>query len=80
MVSFGPFRLFPAERLLDRDGVPVKLGGRALDILLTLVRNAGDVVSKADLLSRVWPDTVVVQSSLGSTSPVCRAGPSVFAA
>src|SRR5882724_7287577 len=62
--SFGPFRLLPAERLLERDGAPVELGGRALDILITLVRQAGEVVSKADLLARVWPDTVVVESSL----------------
>jgi predicted ATPase/DNA-binding winged helix-turn-helix (wHTH) protein len=64
VICFGPFRLFPEERLLKRDGVPVELGGRALDILVTLVRNAGEVVSKTDLLSRVWPDTVVVESSL----------------
>jgi predicted ATPase/DNA-binding winged helix-turn-helix (wHTH) protein len=56
--------LFPAERLLERDGVPVELGGRALDILITLVRLAGEVVSKTDLLSRVWPDTVVAEGSL----------------
>jgi predicted ATPase/DNA-binding winged helix-turn-helix (wHTH) protein len=64
VASFGPYRLFPAERLLERHGVPVELGGRALDILVTLVRHAGEVVSTADLLSRVWPDTVVVESSL----------------
>src|SRR5450755_2114949 len=64
VASFGPFRLFPAERLLERDGIPVELGGRALDILVKLVRHAGEVVSKADLLSYIWPDTVVVESSL----------------
>ena len=64
MASFGPFRLFPAERLLERNGVPVEVGGRALDILLTLVRHAGEVVGKTDLLALVWPDTVVVESSL----------------
>ena len=62
--SFGRFRLFPPERLLERDGMPVELGGRALDILIKLVRHAGEVVSKADLLFHVWPDTVVVESSL----------------
>jgi len=50
--------------LLERDGVPVELGGRALDVLVTLVRHAGEVVSKTDLLSSVWPDIVVVESSL----------------
>lgn len=63
-IAFGPFRLYPAKRLLERDGMPVELGGRALDILVTLVRNAGDVISKSDLLSSVWPDTVVAESGL----------------
>jgi DNA-binding winged helix-turn-helix (wHTH) protein len=40
-LCFGPFRLLPAERLLERSGVAVDLGGRALDILITLVRHAG---------------------------------------
>jgi predicted ATPase/DNA-binding winged helix-turn-helix (wHTH) protein len=63
-VGFGPFRLFPAERLLERDGVPVELGGRAIDILIALVCRAGEVVSRTDLLTTVWPDTVVVESCL----------------
>jgi DNA-binding response OmpR family regulator len=36
-VSFGPFRLSAAERLLKRNGVPLQLGSRALDILVVLV-------------------------------------------
>ena len=47
---FGPFRLYPAERRLDRDGETVPLGGRALDILILLVGNAGKVVAKQELM------------------------------
>ncbi|MGL4557387.1 MAG: winged helix-turn-helix domain-containing protein, partial [Afipia sp.] len=50
MASFGPFSLHDKARLLERDGVPVKLGSRALDILRLLVSRAGDVVSKNELL------------------------------
>ena len=62
--AFGPFRLYPARRMLERHGVPVEVGGRAIDILIALVRQAGEVVSKADLLSTIWPDVVVVEGAL----------------
>lgn len=62
--SFGPFTLSPSERLLLRDGLPVRLGGRALDILIVLVESAGAVVSKRDLIARVWPNVVVEEGSL----------------
>jgi len=61
---FGPFRFLPTARLLERDGVPVELGGRALDVLSALVSQAGRVVSKADLLSTIWPDATVVEGVL----------------
>ncbi len=63
-VVFGAYRLFPDERRLVRDGEAVRLGGRALDILLALVARAGDVVSHQDLAARVWPGVVVTESSL----------------
>jgi DNA-binding winged helix-turn-helix (wHTH) protein len=63
-VTFGPFRLFATERLLERDGVPVNLGGRALDILLTLVERAGEVISTKELIAAVWPDVTVDDGSL----------------
>jgi predicted ATPase/DNA-binding winged helix-turn-helix (wHTH) protein len=63
-VSFGPFRLLPAERLLEKDGIAVHVGGRALDILIFLVERAGEVVSKKDLVERVWADVTVDEGSL----------------
>jgi DNA-binding winged helix-turn-helix (wHTH) protein/tetratricopeptide (TPR) repeat protein len=62
--EFGPFRLDPAQRLLLRDGQAVALQPKALDILLLLVRNAGQLVTKEDLLSTIWPKMVVEESNL----------------
>ena len=64
IVSFGPFSLVASERLLTKEGAPVELGARALDILIALVSTPNEVVSKRDLLSRVWPDVTVEESSL----------------
>lgn len=61
---FGPFLLVASERLLTRDGVPVELGARALDILIALISSPNEVVSKHDLMARVWPDVTVEEGSL----------------
>lgn len=61
---FGPFTLAASERLLSREGVPVELGGRALDILVALVEAPNEIISKKDLIAQVWPDTVVEEGSL----------------
>ncbi|RXH24142.1 hypothetical protein XH99_29095 [Bradyrhizobium nanningense] len=63
-ISFGPFRLIAAERLLRRGDEPVQLGGRALDILITLIERAGDIVSREELISHVWPDVTVEEANL----------------
>ena len=63
-LSFGPFHLVASERLLARDGVPVDLGARALDILIALISAPNEVVSKKDLMLRVWPDVTVEEGSL----------------
>jgi len=63
-ISFGPFNLIAGERLLTRGGAPVELSGRALDILVALLSNSNEVVSKNDLLSQVWPDVTVEEGSL----------------
>jgi DNA-binding winged helix-turn-helix (wHTH) protein len=64
IVAFGPFRLFAKSRLLERDGVPVELGGRAFDILCVLVNRPGQVVTKTDLMSSVWTDTAVIDGAI----------------
>lgn len=63
-ISFGRFRVFPAERRITKDGKPISVGGRAFDILVTLAEQPGVVVSKAALLARVWPGLNVEESSL----------------
>jgi predicted ATPase/DNA-binding winged helix-turn-helix (wHTH) protein len=63
-LSFGPFHLLVGERLLTKAGVPIELGARALDILIVLTATPNEVVSKKDLIARVWPDVVVEEGSL----------------
>jgi predicted ATPase/DNA-binding winged helix-turn-helix (wHTH) protein len=63
-VSFGPFRLVPAERLLTRDGMPVSIGGRALDTLIALTNRAPAIVNGRDLVNLVWPDVTVEEANI----------------
>src|ERR1700677_3691551 len=64
VLSFGPFNLFAAERLLKKADEPIALGGRAIDILIALVEQAGEVVAQRELISRVWPDVTVEDANL----------------
>jgi len=64
VLEFGPFRLLPARQLLMRDGRQVPLGGRAFDILLTLVARSPQVVDKNVLMERVWPGIAVEDANL----------------
>lgn len=63
-IEFGPFRVVPGKRLLTRDAQPMDIGGRAFDLLLALLEKPGRVLSKRELLKRVWPDMVVEEGSL----------------
>jgi TolB-like protein len=63
-VRFGRFRFDFAQRELSRGGDPVRLGGRALDILAVLASAKGNVVTKDELLARVWPGVVVEENNL----------------
>jgi predicted ATPase/DNA-binding winged helix-turn-helix (wHTH) protein len=63
-ISFGPFRLLPNSRLLEKHGTALHVGGRALDILVVLVEHAGEVVDKRELVKRVWTDVNVDEGSL----------------
>src|SRR5580692_6758867 len=53
---FGPFRLAPMERCLYRDNRPLRLGSRALEILIALLEQPGALLSQDELLARVWPN------------------------
>ena len=63
-VCFGPFVLSVPSRLLLRDNEPVQIGSCSLDILIALVESAGAVVSKAEIMRRVWSGTVVDEGNL----------------
>jgi DNA-binding winged helix-turn-helix (wHTH) protein len=61
---FASFRLIPAQRMLLEDGKPLRLGSRALDILVALTERAGETISKEELIARAWPDTTVEEAAL----------------
>ncbi|MET0411944.1 MAG: transcriptional regulator, partial [Polyangiaceae bacterium] len=62
--AFGPFVLIPEHHLLLEGEAPVRIGGRAMDLLTVLVEHAGELVGKRELMARAWPDTVVDESNL----------------
>ena len=64
LYEFDRFTLDAAERLLLRDGKPVRLTPKEFDTLLALVRGAGRVLSKEELLKEIWPDTFVGEATL----------------
>src|ERR1700736_3886747 len=63
-VAFGRFRVLPHRRELRADGQPIRLGGRAFDLLMALIEARGAVVGKDALMARVWPDRVVEENNL----------------
>ena len=63
-IHFGPYRVYPEQRLVMETEQPVRLGRRALDILLILLEHAGQVVSKQTLIAAVWPKSVVEDINL----------------
>ena len=63
-ISFGPFRLLPTRFLLLDAGEQVPIGGRALEVLIVLLERPGELVSKQELLARVWPNTFVDPGNL----------------
>jgi predicted ATPase/DNA-binding winged helix-turn-helix (wHTH) protein len=64
MICFDSFQLIPTRRMLTEDGKPLRVGGRALDILIALVQRHGEVVGKSELLELVWPNTFVEEDNL----------------
>jgi DNA-binding winged helix-turn-helix (wHTH) protein len=63
-ISFGPFRLLPTQFLLLEGDKPVRLGSRALEILIALLERPGGLVSKQELMERVWPNLFVEPANL----------------
>jgi DNA-binding winged helix-turn-helix (wHTH) protein/tetratricopeptide (TPR) repeat protein len=62
--AFGPFMLVPAERLLLRNGNPVRLTPKAFALLVLLVEHTGRVLGKDQLLEALWPGRFVIEANL----------------
>jgi predicted ATPase/DNA-binding winged helix-turn-helix (wHTH) protein len=63
-LQFGPFELLPAQKTLLEEGRPVRLGGRAVELLIALTQRAGDLITKDELTARAWPGAVVDDANL----------------
>ena len=72
--EFDGFRVDALRRVLQRDGATIALTPKVFDTLLYLVRNAGDVIDKEELMRAVWPDTAVEENNLSQNISVLRRG------
>jgi DNA-binding winged helix-turn-helix (wHTH) protein len=63
-IAFGPFRVYPRQRLLLDGDAPLRVGSRALDILIFLLERPGELLTKRELIARVWPDLTVEDANL----------------
>ena len=63
-LAFGPFILDRSRKQLLENDRPLRLGGRAFDLLAALTERAGEVLSRPELEARVWPHTIVEETSL----------------
>jgi DNA-binding winged helix-turn-helix (wHTH) protein len=64
IIEFGRFRLHRRHGRLLADGQELDLGARAIDVLLALIDAGGEMVTKDELLQRVWPHVVVEENNL----------------
>ena len=62
--EFGSYRLDTEEKLLVRDGRAVSLPPKDLETLVVLVERSGHVVSKDELLQKVWPGIFIEEGNL----------------
>jgi len=70
--QFGPFQLDSTAKVLLREGQPVRLARKSVETLLALVENAGQVLTKEELMSAVWPDRIVDEANLAQNVAVIR--------
>ena len=64
LYNFGEFTLDVPDRRLTRGGCPVHLVPKTYDVLVVLIRQAGRLVTKRELLEGVWPDVFVDEGIL----------------
>jgi DNA-binding winged helix-turn-helix (wHTH) protein/TolB-like protein len=70
--EFGAFRLDPGEHLLLCEGKPVPLSTKAFETLVVLVKNSGRLVTKNELIQKVWPNTFVEEGNLTQNISILR--------
>jgi adenylate cyclase len=70
--QFGPFHLDTSEHRLLRDGEEVPLQLKAFETLCLLVECAGRLLTKEDLLSQIWPGTIVEENNLNKNISLLR--------
>ncbi|MEK7830336.1 MAG: alpha/beta fold hydrolase [Acidobacteriota bacterium] len=70
--EFGPFRLDPAERMIVRGEQVLSMTPKALDTLIVLVENSRHIVTKEELMNRVWPDIYVEETNLAQHISMLR--------
>jgi len=63
-ILFGPYRLLTTRRLLLEGDKPVLLGSRAPHILMVLLERPGELVTRQELMARVWPNLFVDPATL----------------
>jgi DNA-binding winged helix-turn-helix (wHTH) protein/tetratricopeptide (TPR) repeat protein len=64
LYEFGPFRVDPEKETVVRAGELVSITPKTFQILLVLIRNSREIVTKDDLMKTVWPDTFVEEANL----------------
>lgn len=64
MIRLGQATISLERREAFLDGRPLRVGGRAFEILSVLMQADGRIVSKDELITQVWPDTVVEENNL----------------
>src|SRR6478735_6733517 len=70
--AFGRFVLDPRERRLLHDGAPVALTPKVFDLLCLLVEQRGHIVTKDEIMNRIWAGTVVEEANLVQSISVLR--------
>lgn len=62
--EFEDFRLDVAHRMLYRRCEPISLAPKVIETLIVLIENRGEIISKDELMSRIWTDSFVEESNL----------------
>lgn len=71
-LSFGPFELDPAAFELRRDGKPLAIEPQVFELIVLLVQNRGRIVTRDELIDRVWSGRIVSEATISSRIKAAR--------